>query len=245
MKDNLEDKNCIPGQKPWYSIAEAAILWCNIKGRGVQVDANGLPEDDPNNPCLRARGMMIYDAIHNNELQHGRDGRKVEPGDHVAWHRRTIRHNDLKKWMAENFPDQRPVFLFDEIERNTHSAINADSFRSLQADRDALQRQLNIEKETIKKMELEKYELAAKLKQHEMIYKQIDGDIDPRSEKTYLNIIGALLEVITGTFKDESFSSETQLRNFIEEKFDDLKGVKARTLAEKFALAKKALNDDL
>ena len=69
--------------------------------------------------------------------------------------------------------------------------------------------------------------------------------LDARSERTYLNIIGALLEVVTGTFKNETFSSETQLRDFIAEKFDDLRGVAPRTLADKFALAKKAVNGDL
>ena len=39
--------------------------------------------------------------------------------------------------------------------------------------------------------------------------------LDIREERTYLNIIGALLEVVTGTFKDENFASETQLREFI------------------------------
>ena len=45
--------------------------------------------------------------------------------------------------------------------------------------------------------------------------------------------------------KDETFSSETQLRDFISEKFDDLRGVRPRTLADKFALAKKALKGEL
>ena len=53
------------------------------------------------------------------------------------------------------------------------------------------------------------------------------------------------MEVVTGTFKDETFSNETQLREFIAEKFDDLRGVAPRTLADKFALAKKALNGEL
>ena len=81
--------------------------------------------------------------------------------------------------------------------------------------------------------------------------KENDGEkpqkttLDERAETTYLNIIGALLECVTGQFKDQEFSSETALREFIDEKFDDLKGVRARTLAEKFALAKKALNDEL
>ena len=69
--------------------------------------------------------------------------------------------------------------------------------------------------------------------------------LESRSERTYLNIIGALLEVVTGRFKDETFSSETQLREFIAEKFEGFRGTSSRTLAEKFALAKKAINDEL
>jgi len=63
-----------------------------------------------------------------------------------------------------------------------------------------------------------------------------DKPLDAREERTYLNIIGALLEVVTGIFKEKTFTSETQLREFIAEKFDDLRGVRPRTLADKFAL---------
>jgi len=94
-------------------------------------------------------------------------------------------------------------------------------------------------------MEREKYEVAAKLKQYEERLKYLDNAINPRSEKTYLNIIGALLEVVTGTFKGETFASETQLRDFIAEKFDDLRGVSPRTTAGIFTAAKRALNDDM
>ncbi len=72
-----------------------------------------------------------------------------------------------------------------------------------------------------------------------------DLPLDVRKERAYLNTIGALLECITGTFKDEKFHSETQLREFIAEKFDDLWGVSIRTTADKFALAKKAINGEL
>lgn len=67
--------------------------------------------------------------------------------------------------------------------------------------------------------------------------------LDKRPETTYLNIIGALLEVTTGNFKDETFSSETQLRDFLSDKFKGFRGVTGRTLAEKFAAAKKSLDD--
>ncbi len=72
-----------------------------------------------------------------------------------------------------------------------------------------------------------------------------DSALDPRSERTYLNVIGSLLEITTGTFKDESFKSETQLRDFIAEKFDDLRGVSTRNTADIFAAAKRALNNEL
>jgi hypothetical protein len=87
-------------------------------------------------------------------------------------------------------------------------------------------------------------ELSVKMQQYEKRLAAA-GELDPRAERTYLNIIGVLLECVTGIFKDEKFSSEAELRDFIAEKFDDLRGVAPRTLADKFALAKKALNGEL
>lgn len=68
--------------------------------------------------------------------------------------------------------------------------------------------------------------------------------IDQRSEKTYLNVIAALLDCVTGQFNDRNFSSETKLREFLNEKYGDYYGISKRTLAEKFADAKKSLNDE-
>jgi hypothetical protein len=237
----------------YYSIPRAAALWCGVpvemvdqicsqstlKGRNIYTH--------PKISCLEPRCRAIHDAIDNLKLPCGRDGkgRNFESEDHVAPERRTVSRQDLKEWIAKEFPSDKPDFLFDEVERKTHSAINAESFRALQADRDALQRQLKSAKETIKKLELEKYEAAAKVKQYEERLKHLDDEVDPRSKRTYLNIIGALLEIVTGTFKDETFSSETQLRDFIAEKFDDLRGVRPRTTAGIFTAAKRSLNDDL
>jgi len=237
-----EDKNCNAMQKPWYNIPEAAVRWCNITNRTITLDSAGLPVPDPQNPCLRARAEHILDAVINFDLRHGRDGKTVPNDDHVARHRLTIRHSDLKEWMSDAFPDQKPAFLFDEIERNTHSSINADSFQALQADRDALQRQLHALKTDLEKKEYEKYEFAAQLKQCEERLKLSNDKIHPRTETTYINIIGALLECVTGSFKDINFANESQLRDFIAEKFDDFSGVSTRTLADKFALAKRALD---
>ena len=74
--------------------------------------------------------------------------------------------------------------------------------------------------------------------------KQFDGvQLEPRAERTYLNIIFALLDCIVGRFKEEKFRSEAQLRELIDEKFHGYYGLSSSTLGKKFALAKKSFND--
>lgn len=245
-------KSCNALQKPYYRPIEVAIRWCGLIDYEAQIldelEHSGLyipaAGQFPKWPCLRVNTEKIFDAMAHGEIPIGRDGCTVSPNVQVTPSKRTVRHTDLRVWMAKHYPDQKPEFLFDEVERSTHSSINAESYKVLQADRDALGRQLQAARESIEQLELGKYASAAKIKQYEERLKHLGSEIDPRSEKTYLNIIGALLEVLTGTFKDECFSSETQLREFISEKFDGFRGVAARTLADKFALAKKAINDE-
>jgi len=68
---------------------------------------------------------------------------------------------DLKEWAKTIAPTERPAFLFDEIERKTHFSINADSFRALQADRDALSTELDKTKDKLQKVRQEKNDLAS------------------------------------------------------------------------------------
>jgi len=72
-----------------------------------------------------------------------------------------------------------------------------------------------------------------------------DLPIDIRSETTFLNIIGAMLETfIHKAHGNIEFSSETKLREFLSKKYSGFKGVTERTLAEKFATAKKAIREE-
>ena len=143
MSDGYNEKSCNALEKSYYTPIEAALRWCGLIAHEVEIYEKtrniGIPAIAlfPQWGCLRANAEKIFEAMSNNELQHGRDGRKVNDGDYVAPDRRTVRHADLKDWMSKNYPDQKPKFLFDEVERTTHTAINADSFRALQADRDA------------------------------------------------------------------------------------------------------------
>jgi len=145
---NQEDRNCRADRKPYYHVAEAAVFWCNIRGRTIQVDDAGLPLNDSQNPCLRVRAQEIMFAIDEGILPCGRDGKTVN--EHVARPRRTVRHVDLKEWIGRNFPGEKPPFLFDEVERQTHSAINVDTYRALKAAHDAKEKRLDDAQEKIR-----------------------------------------------------------------------------------------------
>jgi hypothetical protein len=148
MIDGYDSKSCNALQRPFYRPVEAALRWCNLtRHEGMILQSLGddhIPKTGqfPQWPCLQATTEKILDAILHGEIPHGRDGKTVAAGDHVARPRLTVRHTDLREWMVKYHPGQKPPFLFDEIERNAHAAINADSYRALQADRDAARAEL-------------------------------------------------------------------------------------------------------
>ena len=71
-------------------------------------------------------------------------------------------------------------------------------------------------------------------------------ELDPRSEKTYLNIIGALLEYIRGESpgidKHPNYSSQAQLIDLFVEY--EIYGLKKTTLEAKFAAAKRSFESE-
>ncbi|MWM31694.1 protein kinase, partial [Escherichia coli] len=92
---------------------------------------------------MRVNAEKILDAIHNCEIPYGRDGKTVQPGEQVAKHRLTVRHSDLKSWMSKNYPNQKPAFLFDEVEQKLHAGITVEAYQSLQAENERLNVHLN------------------------------------------------------------------------------------------------------
>jgi hypothetical protein len=250
MADQYDPKSCSALEKPYYKPIEAALRWCNLIQHEVtilQATADSLLPSIgafPQWPCLRANAEKIYDAIINEELPHGRDGRTVAKGDHVAKERLTIRHSDLKAWMIKNYPDQKPKFLFDEIERSTHSAINADAFRALQADRDALK--ARIEKaETWAKDIKEKYNLLER--ERDSLKDIVEKSYKPseRAETTYLNIIGGLLDLMLGKSpsgqKLSVYENQAAIISALLGYHEGKAGIAARTLDDKFAAANRSL----
>lgn len=248
------DKNsCNALEKSYYRPIEAALRWCNLIQHEVKIleatDIELLPPISafPQWPCLRANAEKIVDAILNKELVHGRDGKTVGPEDHVARHRLTVRHTDLKAWMAKYYPDQKPKFLFDEIERTTHSAINADSFRALQVELKAAQARIEKATEIYRAQKAKIDELEA---ERNVLISNQSAKATPnaRSEATYLNIIGGLLSLMLskndkGTFRSEYRKQEAIIADLVE-LHGTKDGIAKSTLEGKFAAANRSLNAD-
>lgn len=246
MIDEYDTKSCNALQRPFYRPIEAAIRWCNLTAHeGTILQSLGtdyIPKTGqfPQWPCLQANTELILDAIENGELAYGRDGRTVPAGEHVRADRRTVRHSDLREWMARVRPGSKPAFLFDEVERNAHTAINADAFRALQADRDALKARIENATEAYRALKRDRDEVAT---ERDSLRSTADKMAVPgeRAEATYLNIIGAMLELLRNPRPGREESDAAVIRELIEN-YSDKPGISKTTLEAKFAEARRRLN---
>ena len=239
--DTYNAKSCSALAKLHYKPIDAALRWCGLIDHETKIlQATGEAQYPPLGsfpqwPCLRSNIERIIDAIENGDIPCGRDGKTVTLGDHVAIARRTIRHNDLRAWLEKYYPDQKPAFLFDEVERTTHAAINADSFRALQADRDALKARIEKAEEWSKKIIAEKNDLILQVNN---LTAQVgkDDPVDIRERTSYLNIIGAMLAQLTAG----RANGTTVITQAITD-YGTKQGISERKLQETFAAAKRSL----
>ena len=164
-----------------YRVPVAAALWCGIPPEDVDESLSISTETargvykHPYIKCLEPRCRAIHDAIEKGLLPCSRENGKVVD-EHVANERRHVSRQHLKDWIAAQFPSDKPAFLFDDIERSTHSAINADAYRSLQADRDALRARLEKAADEYRKLRTERDELLA---ERDAMAEQLNKPQDP------------------------------------------------------------------
>ncbi len=255
INDEYNPKSCNLSEKESYTPIEAAIRWCGLsqyEQRILERTGSGIPGSNefPQWPCLRINLLKIRSAISDNTIEYALGGIVPQQNwypypsvvaSHLAQGTLTIHRNVLKFWIAENYPDQKPAFLFDEIERKTHAAINADSFRALQIDRDSLKVRLddgiskyhNLEK-TCDELLKKNSDLEAKI--------SLTKTPGERSERTYQNIIVTLLDCILGDMpgvdKHQGIKNQSSLINLIVEKYREYEGLSETTLKKKFPEAK-------
>jgi hypothetical protein len=246
-------KSCSSLEKAYYTPVEAALRWCNLIANEVliieRVGHDVLPGVGmfPQWPCLRVNAEKILDAIHNEEIAYGRDGKTVAPGEQVAKHRLTIRHSDLKAWMAKYYPNQKPSFLFDTVEQQVHSSITVESYQALQAENKRLNIRLTNAVETFQQQKQQIVELQGEngsLKQ--MVEKDI-GAIDSRSERSYLNIIGALVQLILSHSpagkKHSVFDNQAAVVSALLAYHGGKYGISPTNLEKKFAEANRSIKE--
>ena len=237
----------------FYSVPVAAMLWCGVPQDDLEFElATASPTagirgvwSHPYIRCLEPRCRVIHDAIENGLLPCTREnGKAVAAGDGVAVERRHVSRDALKAWITQQFPSDKPAFLFDEVERSTHAAINADSFRALQIDRDALKARIDRATEVYRELKQERDTLASELESLRAaeLKSRTVGD---RAETTYLNIVGGLLGLLLGKTpanKPQSvFSSQAAIISALLAHYGEKPGISDTTLETKFAEAKRTL----
>ena len=211
MAKPWEDDNCAAMKAHYavFSIPKAAAMWCGVPEDQIDEivgEAKPLSESCLGKciwthyavPCMEPRSRAIAEAIEDGSLPHGREDGKTLPQDELAAaHRRHVFGRDLRNWMEKTFPSEKPAFLFDDIEHSAQSAISADAYRSLKADRGALQKRVDNATETYKTLRQEKDAIAA---ERDSLKPELDKSAIPneRVEATYLNIIGAMLDPMLG-----------------------------------------------
>jgi FtsZ-binding cell division protein ZapB len=246
-----ENENCaeIHAYYSIYPVPVAAALWCEVPPKEVDKYLSAATEvapgvfRHPSIKCLEVKCRAMQNAIIANTLPVSReDGRIVT--DHVAPARRHVSRQHLKEWISKEFPSNKPAFLFDELERKSHSAINADTFRALQADRDALQTENEKLRALTKKLTDEKDALRGENESLKTIV-QKNNTPDPRSEATLLNIIGCLLKLILSKSPNDqpysSFKSQAAIISVLLAHFGNIPGISDRTLEQKFADANRSI----
>jgi len=248
---NKNDCEHLRAYYAYYPVPVAAMLWCGVPPDDVQEELNRISPHPkirgvfthPFIPCFEVRCRIIHDAIESRTLPASRENGKVTD-EHIAPERRHVSREHLKAWIAKEHPADKPAFLFDEVERKTHPAIDADAFRALQADRDAARAEL----EKVKAWAAEtNREMDAMRGERDSLRAMVDKASAPgeRAETTYLNIIGAMLALMLGKSpagKPQSvFDNQAAIIAALLGHHEGKPGISARTLEDKFAAAKRSL----
>ncbi|WP_193073116.1 hypothetical protein [Pseudomonas sp. FME51] len=240
-----------PTSKVFYRPVEAAIRWAGLlRHKKEIVTATVMPRQFPENlDCprwneFRLCTARIFDAIFNEELPYGLNG--ITSNDPSLWDSPdiTVRHIDLKRWMRDHYPDQRPAFLFSRRERIAHPVITLEAGQAMLVERQAMKAQLEQCRHKLQALQ-DKHD--ALLKQSEEIPACAQCPITDRAETTYLNIIGSMLELMLGQSPSgipySNFKTQEAIVSALIANFGGAMGITERTLNGKFASSKRRLTN--
>jgi hypothetical protein len=223
------------GTKIYYSPIEAAIRWSDlleqedsiltVTSLAPPVTADALPLW----PLLGLNIDRLYDGLRNGDLPFGKAGITTNDLGLIDTSTLTIRHVDLKRWMTKAYPDQKPNFLFDEVEQQLHSAIDLGSVQALLLQVETLKAQVN-----------------PRTQSKTAGTSETKPQLSNRAETTYLNIIGGLLTLLLGQspggVRYSSFKTLESVISSLIAHHNGRPGITERTLWAKFAEAKRQIS---
>jgi len=233
----------------FYRPIEASIRWAGLLRFEHVILASissprNLPQllDCPRWGELRLYTERIYDGILNGELPFGQNGITTRDTALIDSPDLTVRHIDLKRWMHQHYPEQRPAFLFSRSERIAHPFISLETGQAMLIERLALKSSLEHYKRQLHELQ-EKHD--ALLKQSATNPACAQCQISHRAEATYLHIIGVMLELMLGQSPSgtpySSFRSQEAIATAMIAHHGELMGITDRTLQAKFAQARRKM----
>lgn len=235
--------------KVFYTPIEAAIRWCNLVEYEGQIiptlhGKNRLsPRQFPQWPQLHLNLDRIFDGLIHGDLSYGRNGVTANDPKLLSEPDLTIRHVDLRAWMSHHYPDQRPAFLFDAFEQILHPAITVEMIQALIGDRELLRATYSNCQRSLD--ELRSAHSALQQDYARQKSQQRNEGISQRAEATYLNIIGALLQLMLDQAPSgipySRFKSQEAIISALVAHHGSLMGITTRTLHAKFAEANRRL----
>ncbi|SOO32340.1 conserved hypothetical protein [Xanthomonas phaseoli pv. phaseoli] len=239
----------VPISKVFYRPIEAAIRWAGLLKHQRAIltlitSPRSLPHtlDFPRWTELRLYTERLYDAIFHYELPYGIKGITVEDEDVWDSPELTIRHVDLKQWMRHHYPEHRPAFLFSRSERMAHPTITLETGHALLVERQAMKAELQHYKRQLKALQEQHDDLLSHSKQNRICS---HCTITDRSESTYQNILGGMLDLMLSRSPADkpysSFRTQEAIVSSLVAHHGGLMGITERTLNGKFAQARRKI----
>ncbi|MGY1917444.1 hypothetical protein ACW9IF_00820 [Pseudomonas tolaasii] len=193
-------------------------------------------------PRLLEKLELLNDAIRNQELAYGCMGMTVSSGKTIEQPLLTIRHNDLKRWLIEYHPAERPDFIFDESEKQSVPTHTIEVYKALLVELDIFkaerERTRGLLQELTKERDLLRRE-NAKL----ILHRKSAMEPNERSERSYLRLIGALISLLLGRSPGgkpySSFVSQASIISVLSARNEGKSGFNKRTLEDRFAAARR------
>lgn len=236
------------GVKVFYRPIEAAIRWSELLHEETHILKTLTPANQPQAlnveqwPELGLHIARIFDGLVNGELPYGENGITRNDPTLLGSPALTVRHVDLKRWIIQYYPEEKPSFLFYESEHPPLPLVDIETMRILLVERDGLKAQLQIHTDALNHLRSEHKTLRDK------VAASSENDSEhPRTETTHLHIIGAMLSVMLGDSPAgkpySAFKSQEAIIDALIAHHPSTAGITARTLQTKFAEANRRLTN--